>query len=77
MKVSIILSEPAQTNAYRAVLKLNYELLRSEFVGPVFEDADVQVKDGFVIVIPCGSEVRYFYPAHTVARVKEEPCAAI
>jgi hypothetical protein len=71
MKIEIILAEPAQTNAYKALLKLDNNLLRSEFTGPVFADADVSISGGFVIVIPAGGETRYFYPAHAVARVKE------
>lgn len=68
-RVEIILAEPAQTNAYKALLKLDNNLLRTEFTGPIF--TDVAVKDGFVVVMPCGGTDRYFYPAHTVARVKE------
>lgn len=79
-RIQIILAEPAQTDAYKALKKLGHDLLRDEFVGPVFEDADVYVSDGFAIVTPTGSDVRYFYPAHTVARIKDSPvevvCAA-
>jgi hypothetical protein len=74
-RIEIILAEPAQTNAYKALLKLDNQLLRSEFVGPVFEDAEVSIKDGFVVVIVFGSDVRYFYPAHSVMRVKESTLA--
>lgn len=76
-RVEIILAEPAQTDAFNALRKRNNELLRSEFVGPVFLDADVSVGGGFVVVTPKDmTGIRYMYPAHTVARVKEVPCAA-
>lgn len=75
-RVEIILAEPAQTDAFNALRKRNNQMLRSEFVGPAFEDADVSVGGGFVVVTPKdGSGTRYMYPAHSVARVKEVPCA--
>lgn len=76
-RVEIILAEPAASQAFLAMRKRNNQLLRSEFTGPVFEDADVSVADGFVVVCPQGESIRYFYPAHTVARVKESVCADI
>lgn len=61
--VQIILTEPARTNAARA---LN---AGSGFKGPTFFDAKVKVGAGSVSV-DCGDAV-YTYPFHTVARVKE------
>ncbi|QIN95083.1 hypothetical protein A2_00110 [Pseudomonas phage BIM BV-45] len=68
-RVSIILSQPGRGEALRALTKLGKHPGDS-FVGPVFEDAKVAMKDGFVHVVVEG--VTYSYPAHTVMRVKTE-----
>lgn len=76
-RVEIILAEPAQSAAFAAMRRRNNQLMRSEFTGPVFTDATVSVSDGFVVVCPSGDTARYFYPAHSVARVKEVACEDI
>lgn len=68
-RVSIILSQPGRGEALLALTKLGQHPVEG-FVGPVFEDAKVTIKDGFVHV-SVGSAV-YSYPAHTVMRVKSE-----
>lgn len=68
-RVSIILSQPGRGEALRALTKLGQHPGEG-FVGPVFEDAKVTIKDGFVHVTVTGAN--YSYPAHTVMRVKTE-----
>jgi hypothetical protein len=71
-RIEIILSEPSQTAAYKASLCKNNELLRSEFRGPVFTDAKYKFNSVGIEVHVAKDEV-YFYPAHSIGRVKISP----
>ncbi len=72
-KVEIILVEAHRESARRA-LNLGPG---SPFRGPTFEDAEITIADGCAVVMPRNDTVRYFYPLHTVSRIKETPCADI
>jgi hypothetical protein len=67
-RIEIILSEPAQTNAYKALLKQDNQLLRSEFAGPVFADAKYKFNSTGLEVHADGNI--YYYPTHSIARAK-------
>lgn len=76
-KIEIILSEPAQTNAFLALRKINNQLLRSEFRGPTFASAKYKFNSVGLEVHVDG--VVYVYPDHSIARIKISPeaeCAA-
>lgn len=77
-RIQIILAEPAQTDAYKALKKQGHDLLRDEFVGPDFADAKYKFNGmGFEVHV---DKTVYVYPDHTIARIKitptEEVCAA-
>lgn len=71
-RIEIILSEPSQTASYKGCLKHNNELLRSEYRGPIFDDAKYKF-NGCGIEVHVGKEEVYFYPAHSIGRVKITP----
>lgn len=67
-RIEIILTEPAQTNAYKALLKVDNNLRRSEFFGPCFADAKWKATALGLEVHVDGNV--YIYPGHSIARVK-------
>ena len=74
-RIEIILSEPAQTNAFKALLKVDNNLRRSEFVGPVFADAKYKFNSVGLEVHVDGNI--YVYPDHSIARIKIIPTAKV
>lgn len=72
-QIQMILMEPCRSEAAKALYPdpncTVQRRKRDEFRGPVFEDAKLIVKEGVAtIVVP---EATYFYPLHTIARIKE------
>lgn len=70
-KIEIILSEPAQTNAFLALRKINNELLRREFVGPTFASAKYKF-NSFGLEVHVGGLI-YVYPDHSIDLIKISP----
>jgi len=74
-RIEIIFTQEVIDRTREQRLKLAQGFNKGETVddyrGPIFESALLVVSDGVAKVYPIGKDERYYFPLHTIGRIKE------
>lgn len=74
-RIEIIFTQEVIERTREQRLKLAQGFNKGETVddyrGPIFESAHLIVRDGMAIVVPDGQSDSYYFPIHTIGRIKE------
>ena len=74
-RIEIIFTQEVIDRTREQRLKLGHGFNKGETVddyrGPIFEDAYLEIRDGVAGVSPKGQAAIYYFPLHTIGRIKE------